>query len=202
MLRVYFAYFRLDLQTSWGHSPRPSHVTTRMNRETANIQASQLCITAYTLETHSSGHFWYIGTSRMVYVLPLNYAPTNPTFLHTLSWDAYSSSTAQQFTEFYAARKLITQPKNSRPSQNCETRLVASSCLSVRPHARMKTTRLPLDGFSQNLIFEDFSNMPKKNQVSLKSDKNNVYSTWKCFHIYDNLSVNSPQNAKCFRQKS
>ena len=30
-------------------------------------------------------------------------------------------------------------------SQNCEERLLASSCLSVRPHG---TTRLPLDGFS------------------------------------------------------
>ena len=32
-------------------------------------------------------------------------------------------------------------------------RLLASSCLSVCPHG---TTRLPLDGFSWNLIFEDF----------------------------------------------
>ena len=62
-----------------------SHITTRVNRETASLQASQLCITAYTLETDSSGHFWYIGISRMVYVLPLNYAPNNPTFLQTLS---------------------------------------------------------------------------------------------------------------------
>jgi hypothetical protein len=40
-------------------------------------------------------------------------------------------------------------------SKNCEERLLASSCcLSVRPHG---TTRLPLDGFSLNLIFEYFS---------------------------------------------
>ena len=32
-------------------------------------------------------------------------------------------------------------------------RLLASSCLSVRPHG---TTRLPIYGFSWNLIFEDF----------------------------------------------
>jgi hypothetical protein len=36
----------------------------------------------------------------------------------------------------------------------CEKRLLASSCLSVRPHG---TTRLPLDGFSWNLVFEYFS---------------------------------------------
>ena len=39
-------------------------------------------------------------------------------------------------------------------SQNCEKRLLASSCLSVRPHG---TARIPLDGFSWNLRFEDFS---------------------------------------------
>jgi hypothetical protein len=38
-------------------------------------------------------------------------------------------------------------------SKNCERRLLASSCLSVRPHV---PTRLPLDGFSRNFIF-DFS---------------------------------------------
>jgi len=37
-------------------------------------------------------------------------------------------------------------------SQNCEKRLLASSCLSVRPSA-WKSSRLPLDGFSLKLIF-------------------------------------------------
>jgi len=32
--------------------------------------------------------------------------------------------------------------------------IILSICLSVRPHG---TTRLPLDGLSLNLIFEDFS---------------------------------------------
>ena len=31
----------------------------------------------------------------------------------------------------------------------------------------------------------------KKIQVSLKSDKNNGYFTWRCFHLYDNISLNS-----------
>jgi len=51
--------------------------------------------------------------------------------------------TCISFISFYYAR-----------SRNCETQLLASSCLSVCPHG---TTRLPLDGFSWNLIFEDFS---------------------------------------------
>jgi hypothetical protein len=36
-------------------------------------------------------------------------------------------------------------------SQNFEKRFLASSCLSVCPHGK---TRLPLDGFSWNLILE------------------------------------------------
>jgi hypothetical protein len=49
-------------------------------------------------------------------------------------------------------------------SQNCEKRIISSSCpsvyLSVRPHG---TTRLPLDGFSLNLIFGYFSKICREN---------------------------------------
>jgi len=38
-------------------------------------------------------------------------------------------------------------------SQNYEKRLLAYSCVSVRPR---ETTRFPLDGILGNLIFEDF----------------------------------------------
>jgi len=47
-------------------------------------------------------------------------------------------------------------------SQNCEKRLLASSCLSVRPHG---TTRLPLDGFSLNFILMIFRKSVEKIQV-------------------------------------
>jgi hypothetical protein len=50
---------------------------------------------------------------------------------------------------------------------------VMSVRLFVCPHG---TTRLPLDGFSWNLIFESFSKIcRKKIRVSLKSDKNKGY---------------------------
>ena len=45
-------------------------------------------------------------------------------------------------------------------SQNFEKRLLASSCLSVCPHV---TTRLPLDGFSLNLIFKYVSKIYREN---------------------------------------
>jgi hypothetical protein len=49
----------------------------------------------------------------------------------------------------------------SGSSQDCEKRLLVSSCLSVRPHG---TSGLPVDGFSLNLIFEHFffRNMARK----------------------------------------
>ena len=42
---------------------------------------------------------------------------------------------------------------------------VMSVCLSVRPHG---TTRLPLDGFLWNLIFEDFSKICRENSSFIK----------------------------------
>ena len=47
-----------------------------------------------------------------------------------------------------------------------------SFIISGRPH---RTTRFPLDRFSWNLIFEDFSRFVEKIRLSLKSDKNNGY---------------------------
>ena len=60
-------------------------------------------------------------------------------------------------------RKLHKHPFQT-PSQICEKRLLALSCLSVRPHV---TTRLPLGGFSWNLIFEYFSQIRRKDLCTL-----------------------------------
>ena len=68
------------------------------------------------------------------------------------------------------------------------------SCLSVRPYG---TTRLPLDGLLMK--FELSSKSVEKIDVSLKSDKNNGYFTRRRFHIYDNISLNSSYNEKCFK---
>ena len=48
-------------------------------------------------------------------------------------------------------------------SQNCEKRLLASSCLSACPHG---TTRwFPLDEFSWNLLFEHLSKICRENKI-------------------------------------
>ena len=50
-------------------------------------------------------------------------------------------------------------------SQNCEKRLLASSCLSVRPHG---TTQHPMDGFLLNLLFECFPKLCQENPRVIK----------------------------------
>jgi len=74
---------------------------------------------------------------------------------------------------------------------------VVSVCPSVRPQG---TTRLPLDGFTRNMIYEDFSKIVEKIQTSLKRDNNNGYFTWQHVYNYDNISLNS-WNEKFFGQK-
>jgi len=51
-----------------------------------------------------------------------------------------------------------------------------SFVVSVRPHG---TTRLPLDGFSWNFIYVDFSTICLQNSILYKSDKNKAYFTWR-----------------------
>jgi hypothetical protein len=55
------------------------------------------------------------------------------------------------------------------PLQNCQKRLLATSYLSLR----MQQTRVPPDGFSLNLIFEDFRKPVEKIlELDIKFDKN------------------------------
>jgi len=90
------------------------------------------------------------------------------------------------------------KPDFQECSQNCEKR-VLTVYPSVCPNGK---TRLPLDGFSWKWIFEDFFfKSVEKIQDSLKSDKNNQQFTWRPIHSYDNISLNSPYNDKCFRQQ-
>ena len=72
-----------------------------------------------------------------------------------------------------------------------------SVCLSVCPNVII---RLPLDGlwWNQVLTFSEMS--VQKIQVSLKSDNNNRYCTWRPIGIFDHISLISSWNEKCCRQ--
>jgi hypothetical protein len=81
-----------------------------------------------------------------------------------------------QPTDYCASFRRVRKLKKKRR--------LASSCLSVRPSVRMEQTiRLPLDGFSWNLII--FRKSVQKIQIPLKPDKNNGYFIWRLVYIYD-----------------
>jgi hypothetical protein len=65
---------------------------------------------------------------------------------------------------------------------------VMSVRLSVCPHG---TIRLAIGGFSWNLILRILRKSIEKIQVSLNSDSNNGYFTWRPMYIYDTISANS-----------
>jgi hypothetical protein len=62
--------------------------------------------------------------------------------------------------------------------------------MPVRLYVRMEHSRLPPEGF---LLFyiRVFSKLYLEGSISLKSDKNNCYFTWRHVYIYDNISLNS-----------
>ena len=70
---------------------------------------------------------------------------------------------------------------------------------AVRLHGKIL---LPMNGFWINLIFEDFSKICRENPSFVKiwqEKKQNI--TWRYTNTYDNISLNSSKNEKCFRQK-
>ena len=56
-------------------------------------------------------------------------------------------------------------------------------------------SRLPMEGFLWNLIFEYFRKHAEKIKVSLKSD-----FTWRPIYIFDHISISASHNEKGFRQ--
>jgi hypothetical protein len=61
--------------------------------------------------------------------------------------------------------------------------------MSIGPSA-LKKTRLPLEGFSLNMIVEFFFKFVQKIKTPLKFDKNNGYFTWRTMYIHD-ISLSS-----------
>jgi hypothetical protein len=77
-----------------------------------------------------------------------------------------------------------------RFSQNCEKRLLASSCMSVCPSAWSNSVRTG-QIFMKFEISGFFRKSREKIQVSLTSDKNNEHSTWRPMHTDGSSSLNS-----------
>jgi len=71
--------------------------------------------------------------------------------------------------------------------KNGEKRLLASSCLSVR----MEQLGAHWTDFHEIWYLSIFRKSVEKIQVSLKSDKNNGYFTWRPIYIFDHISLSS-----------
>jgi len=117
------------------------------------------------------------------------YQPSNPNSRHIMKCVLYEDTTTTTATTRILTNSDITLQARSQNCGKATISFVVSVCLSVssfaRPHG---TTRLPLDGFSWNLIFEDFSNIRLENSSFIDI---NGYFTWTPTYIYDHISLTS-----------
>ena len=72
--------------------------------------------------------------------------------------------------------------------------------MSVCPPIRMEQLGSYWTDFYEIWYLRILRKFIEKDQVSLQYDKNSGYCTWSPRYIYDNISVNSSQDEKCFRQ--
>jgi hypothetical protein len=108
-----------------------------------------------------------------------------------LRWSLLAKQTGLSF------RRVRKSAKN-----DCQLRHISvclSVCLSVSPNGK---TVLSLGQiFTKTLHFSISRKYVEKTQVSLKYGKNNGYFTWSLIPVYDNMSLHSSYNEKCFGQK-
>ena len=81
--------------------------------------------------------------------------------------------------------------------QNCENRLLVSSCLSFGLHG---TSRVLLDGFLWNFISSFFFFRWSIENVLVSITSKNEHFTWTCMCIYVNISLSPSCNEKSFRK--
>jgi len=101
-----------------------------------------------------------------------------------------------QLQVFIAFRHFRKIEKKDYWLRHCNSSVSLCVCpsphLSVRPSVRpLGTTRLPLEGFSWNLIMCIFRKSLEIVQASLKSEKNNRYSTSSSIYSFGHISLNS-----------
>ena len=90
--------------------------------------------------------------------------------------------------------------------QNYERPLLDSSCLSVCPFVRPSVSTcawkksFPTGRIFKKFVLSVFLKSVKKIKVSLSPDKNNGYPTSLPIYMYDNITLDSSQIEKCFRQ--
>jgi hypothetical protein len=66
-----------------------------------------------------------------------------------------------------------------------------SSSANISQEPLVFTLRLPLEGFSWNILYEYFRKSVKRTQGSLKHDKSNEYFTWRSMYTCESILLNS-----------
>jgi len=66
-----------------------------------------------------------------------------------------------------------------------------SVCLSIRLSVRMEHLGAHWENFHEILYLSTFRKSVQRIQVSLKSNKNNGYFTWRPIYIFDHISLSS-----------
>jgi hypothetical protein len=79
--------------------------------------------------------------------------------------------------------------------------MLASSRLSVRPFVPVEQLGSPCMDFHEISYLNTLWKSVEEIHVSLKSDKNNEYFTWRPIYMFGRISFSSSQNEKCHRQK-
>jgi hypothetical protein len=118
--------------------------------------------------------------------LPYSQSTARPLYTPTGQWFIGKWSLCEQNAESLG---MFAKRRNATVSFVMFVGL--SVWLFVRPHG---TVRLPLYRYSKNLIFDIwlfFENLPRRFQVSLKSDQNNGYFTWRPINIFDHIGLSS-----------
>ena len=95
-------------------------------------------------------------------------------------------------TFYFAGDGMLSLKRHHEArSQNREKRLLASSCLPVCPSTRPHRNRIQLGGFHEIWYWSSFRKTAEKIQVSLKSDKDNGYFTWRPIYVFGHTSLDS-----------
>jgi hypothetical protein len=121
---------------------------------------------------------------------------------NTVTWKRVEISV--KWLDFLRFLEMLSPPSSSLFRRFCriaKNDMVPSCFLSARLSVRMEQLGSHWTDFDEIWYLNFFRKYVEKIHVSLKSDKNTGYFTWRRFYTYDSPSLNSSYNEKYFRRK-
>jgi len=95
---------------------------------------------------------------------------------------------SENYKNIMQAKAIIFRSVSKIEKIDCY--LTMAGCLSVYPSYARRTSAPIGTIFMKFYVWGLFENLPKKIWMSLKSDKNNWYFTWRPMYIYDSTNMN------------